>query len=85
MTTGTTVAGNFTGHAGIYCEGCHDSTHAIAQSREPNDAIKFMNLQGRADTLNACGVCHSGTPRTGTIHPLQSISLPQQIYLPIVK
>ncbi len=84
MTAGTTVAGNFTGHDGIYCEGCHDSTHAIAQSREPNDAIKFINLQGHAGTLSACGVCHTGTARTGTIHPLQSIILPRQFYLPLL-
>lgn len=32
------------GHGGIFCEGCHDGTHAIATSREPNDAIKFIEL-----------------------------------------
>jgi hypothetical protein len=35
-----------TGHGGIYCEACHDSTHAIAPSTQPRDAIKFINLQG---------------------------------------
>ena len=53
---------NSTGHGGVYCEGCHDSTHAIAPSTQPNDAIKFIALQGHAGTLNTCTVCHSTQP-----------------------
>ena len=45
-------------HGGIYCEGCHDSPHAIAPSREANDQIKFIDLQGYASALRKCGVCH---------------------------
>ena len=51
-----------TGHGGLYCEACHDSTHAIAQSGEPRDALKFINLQGYAGTLNKCTVCHVTQP-----------------------
>ncbi len=51
-----------TEHGGVYCEGCHDSTHAIAPSREPNDAIKFIDLQGHAGTLDKCTVCHTTWP-----------------------
>jgi hypothetical protein len=51
-----------TGHGGLYCEACHDSTHAIATSREPKDAIKFINLQGSAGTLKKCTVCHLTEP-----------------------
>lgn len=50
------------GHGGVYCEACHDSTHAIATSREPNDAIKFIQLQGHTGTLNECTVCHFTQP-----------------------
>lgn len=50
------------GHGGVYCEACHDSTHAIAASREPADAIKFMQLQGHTGTLDECTVCHTTTP-----------------------
>ncbi len=50
------------GHGGVYCEGCHDSTHAIATSREPNDAIKFIQLQGHAGFISNCIVCHTTTP-----------------------
>ena len=51
-----------TGHGKIYCEACHDSTHAIAQSTQPKDAIKFIALQGHAGTLDSCMVCHTAVP-----------------------
>ena len=51
-----------TGHGGLYCEACHDSTHAISPSREANDTLKFMELQGRSGTLTKCTVCHLTTP-----------------------
>lgn len=50
------------GHGGIYCEACHDSTHAIAPSSQPEDAIKFINLQGYSGTLDRCTVCHLTQP-----------------------
>ena len=50
------------GHGGIYCEACHDSTHAIAQSTQPRDALKFIALQGHAGTLDTCTVCHTFSP-----------------------
>jgi hypothetical protein len=53
---------NSKGHMGIYCEACHDSTHAIATSRETNDAVKFYSLQGKAGTINTCTVCHTERP-----------------------
>jgi hypothetical protein len=51
-----------TGHGGLYCEACHDSTHAIAPSSEPRDSIKFINLQGYMGTLDRCEVCHLSRP-----------------------
>ena len=50
------------GHGGVRCEACHDSTHAIATSREPNDAIKFFQLQGWSGTLSRCTTCHLTQP-----------------------
>jgi hypothetical protein len=50
------------GHGGVYCEACHDSTHAIATSGEPADAIKFIQLQGHNGTLSECTVCHVTHP-----------------------
>jgi hypothetical protein len=51
-----------TGHGSLFCEACHDSTHAIAPSREPNDALKFIALQGHPGTLQDCNVCHTNDP-----------------------
>ena len=57
-----------TGHGGVYCCGCHDSPHAIAISREANDAIKFVTLQGHAGTLRDCTACHRTQPTTAFVH-----------------
>jgi hypothetical protein len=70
----TTVAQNqalfrhSTGMGGIYCEGCHDSTHALAKSREANDGIKLMALQGDAGPLHTCSVCHTGGVSGTAVH-----------------
>ncbi len=70
-------------HGGIYCEGCHDSTHAIAPSNQPNDGLKFIALQGHSGTLDTCTVCHASQPTEGGPH---SFLPPGQIhiYLPII-
>ncbi len=49
-------------HGGIYCAACHDSPHAIAPSSQPNDAIKFVALQGHNGPLDTCTVCHATQP-----------------------
>ncbi len=51
-----------TGHGGIYCEACHDSTHAIAPSSRPQDGIKFQMLQGHEGPIDTCTVCHLTPP-----------------------
>lgn len=53
-------------HGGLYCEACHDSTHAIAPSREVNDSIKFQQLQGKNGPIDKCSVCHTVAPTGGT-------------------
>jgi hypothetical protein len=60
------------GHGGIYCEGCHDSTHAISPSREYNDSIKFYQLQGHTGSLGKCTVCHATRPTKMFVHAQQS-------------
>lgn len=60
-----------TGHGGVRCEGCHDSTHAIATSTEARDAIKFLNLQGMTGTLSSCLVCHTTMPAGDSPHTAQ--------------
>ena len=56
------------GHGGVYCCGCHDSPHAIAVSRETNDAIKFVTLQGHKGTLRDCTACHRTRPTSAFVH-----------------
>jgi hypothetical protein len=60
------------GHGGLYCEACHDSTHAIATSAEERDAIKFINLQGYAGTLEKCTVCHLTSPEGESPHLVET-------------
>ena len=57
-----------TGHGGLYCEACHDSTHAISPSREANDSIKFIQLQGHAGSLSTCTACHATEPTDRFVH-----------------
>jgi hypothetical protein len=49
-------------HGGVYCEACHDSTHAIAPSTQPKDGLKFIQLQGHHGPLDTCTVCHASWP-----------------------
>lgn len=70
-------------HGGVYCEGCHDSTHAIAPSRESNDWIKFFGLQQHNGPLTTCTVCHTTWPTEAGPHNLIR-NEDQFIYLPWV-
>jgi len=56
------------GHGGVYCEGCHNSTHAILKSREEKDNRQVVALQGYAGTLTECTVCHLTKPTSGGPH-----------------
>ena len=75
-----------TEHGGLYCAACHDSPHAIAPSRETNDQIKFIALQGSPGTLRTCTVCHASVPSSlPGPHGMQAVpDLPPRLYLPIV-
>lgn len=76
-----------TGHGDLYCAACHDSPHAIAPSRESNDAIKFIALQGSPGALSKCTVCHASQPKTPGPHGLIGSGpyLSPGIYLPLLK
>ncbi len=50
------------GHGGVFCEGCHNSTHAEFPTREPRDNQVMIDLQGQAGTLADCSVCHGIVP-----------------------
>jgi len=66
------------GHAGIMCEGCHGSTHAIWPNANPNanDNIAANQLQGHSGTISECKTCHTtdlGLSQNGP-HGLHEIS-----------
>jgi len=48
------------GHGGIFCEGCHGSTHAIWPNGDPaaNDNVAAISLQGYPGVIKECTVCH---------------------------
>jgi hypothetical protein len=49
-----------TGHGGVYCQGCHGSTHAEwpNAAANDNDNVPATQLQGHAGTVVECSVCH---------------------------
>ncbi len=56
------------GHGGLFCAACHDSPHAVAPSREANDSIKFVQLQGSDGPLGQCTLCHLTQPAGTKVH-----------------
>lgn len=57
------------GHGGLQCEACHNSTHAEAPSSHVNDNLQNVAIQGYAGTLSECTMCHNGTPATANGGP----------------
>ena len=57
---GTLYRNSLDNHAGIACEGCHGSPHAIWPNRDPNanDNVPAIQLQGHAGVIRECTVCH---------------------------
>ncbi len=63
------------GHGGLYCEACHNSTHAEFPSADTNDNIACIQQQGHIGVLAECESCHGTTPSTVTggphgLHPM---------------
>ena len=50
-------------HGGVFCEGCHGSTHAEWPTRDAagNDNVAAAQLQGHAGKVMECSTCHTGT------------------------
>ncbi|MGE3166882.1 MAG: hypothetical protein AB7O52_18405 [Planctomycetota bacterium] len=55
-----TIYRNSHGHAGVACEACHGSPHAIWPNPDPdaNDNVLSRRLQGYAGPIRECTVCH---------------------------
>lgn len=49
------------GHGGVFCEGCHGSTHAEWPNANPfsNDNMSAKQLQGHTGPIAECTVCHT--------------------------
>ena len=56
-----------TGHGGVFCEGCHGSTHAEWPLANPaaNDNVTATELQGHTGKLLECEACHTGNLPVG--------------------
>lgn len=50
-------------HGGVFCEGCHGSTHAEFPTNNPsgNDNVTATQLQGHVGPIMECNTCHTGT------------------------
>ena len=63
------------GHGGVQCEGCHNSTHAEFTNKpsdnnnQVNDNLRPIKAQGYAAALRECSTCHATTPQTTTGGP----------------
>jgi nitrate/TMAO reductase-like tetraheme cytochrome c subunit len=65
------------GHGGLQCEACHNSTHAEYATPITNDNVQSVNLQGHSGMLAECSACHSTVPTTVNggphgLHPIGS-------------
>lgn len=49
-------------HGGVFCEGCHGSTHAEWPTTNPagNDNVAATQLQGHTGKVMECSTCHTG-------------------------
>jgi len=82
---GTLYRNSLDNHAGIACEACHGSPHAIWPNRDPNanDNVPAIQLQGHAGTIRECTVCHeSNSFPNGTLqgpHGMHPVNEPNWI------
>ena len=61
---GTSVYRFSKGHGDLACESCHGSTHAIFPSRQAEDNLQSLHVQGHAGTIAECTSCHTTMPDT---------------------
>lgn len=58
-----------TGHGGVYCSGCHNSTHAEFPSLLASDNVYSRELQQHVGKITECWVCHTNVPATADKGP----------------
>ncbi|MCL4402961.1 MAG: cytochrome c family protein, partial [Acidobacteria bacterium] len=57
--TGTTLYRQAKGHGGVYCEACHNSTHAWWPSKLWADDLQPAKLQRTPYAVGNCTICHT--------------------------
>lgn len=72
-----------TGHGGVFCEGCHGSTHAEWANAivNANDNLTATELQGHSGKVIECDTCHTGQLQASLdgphgLHPIGDRSTP---------
>ena len=57
-------------HGGVFCEGCHGSTHAEwpVRNANANDNVAANQLQGHAGKIMECNTCHTGASMSATLN-----------------
>ena len=53
-----TLYRNSVGHNGVSCPSCHGSPHAIWPTREANDNLAAVQIQGHDGMITECTACH---------------------------
>ncbi len=71
-------------HAGVACEACHGSPHAIWPNPDPpaNDNVTALQLQGHRGTIFECSTCHDGFGTAGSLdgpHGMHPVNDPNWI------
>lgn len=64
-----------TGHASLYCSGCHGSQHAEYPTSQYNDNVAPITQQNHPGKLDDCTICHTETSTSlnGGPHGLHTI------------
>jgi hypothetical protein len=68
-----------TGHGGIACEGCHNSTHSEWPSAEAADNTNIIALQTTAAPLGNCFVCHGTYPTAPGPHDILASGVADEV------
>ena len=63
-----TLFRNSVGHGGVFCEACHNSTHALIPARDWQDNVQSVPTQGYPGPVRRCTACHGVPPSRPFVH-----------------
>jgi uncharacterized protein (DUF2141 family) len=64
------------GHGGVFCEACHGSTHGLFPTRNANDNVQSVELQGMPGIIRQCTTCHTTVPSGAGPHGILASDVP---------